>query len=308
MTYKDGDTLKSSKATKVENVGANIWDEQYTIYQNKYIMSGYIPVMPNTQYYINVRPSNGLYAYDKDKNEIAIITYNAGAFTTPDNTRFIVFRLTANYGTEYKNDIMLNKGATPLPYTPYVEPNTLSIPTDVQAIDGYGEGINDTCYNYVDWKKKQFVKRVGKVDMGTLNWTISNGIFVSDEITNIRAGEANKVPNIICSKYEACTMGESAEKTCTISSGNKVWVIDSNYTDTTTFKSAMSGVMLVYELATPEVIDISNMLVGGLKSISPISNVYTDTDKAILDVTYNVDTKAYIDKKIAELAATILNS
>ena len=154
---------------------------------------------------------------------------------------------------------MLTKGETAQPYRPFTR-NTLPIPEAVQALDGYGWGVNESVYNYIDFEKKQYVQRVGKVDMGTLNWTISNGIFVSDEITNIRNGEANKAPNAICSKYEAVTMGAIAEKTCTISSGGKVWVIDSTYTDAATFKAAMSGVMLYYELATPEVTDISDIL------------------------------------------------
>jgi hypothetical protein len=37
-------------------------------------------------------------------------------------------------------------------------------------------------------------------------------------------------------------------------------ICTSQYTDATTFKSAMSGVMLYYELATPEVTDISDLL------------------------------------------------
>lgn len=37
--------------------------------------------------------------------------------------------------------------------------------------------------------------------------------------------------------------------------------MDENYTDVTTFKSAMSGVLLYYELATEEVTDISDLLV-----------------------------------------------
>jgi hypothetical protein len=35
---------------------------------------------------------------------------------------------------------------------------------------------------------------------------------------------------------------------------------DSNYTDPATFKAAMSGVMFYYELATPEVTDITDLI------------------------------------------------
>ena len=39
--------------------------------------------------------------------------------------------------------------------------NSLSIPSNVQNLTGYGWGINDTCYNYIDFEDKKFVQNVG---------------------------------------------------------------------------------------------------------------------------------------------------
>ncbi len=47
--------------------------------------------------------------------------------------------------------------------------------------------------------------------------------------------------------------------------------------------------------------------VEGVKSIYPSMSLVTDTEGVPLDVTYNVDTKKYIDNKIAEVAAAIIN-
>ena len=47
--------------------------------------------------------------------------------------------------------------------------------------------------------------------------------------------------------------------------------------------------------------------VTGLKSISPTMNILTDTEGVIVNATYNVDTKKYIDRKFAELSQAILN-
>ena len=43
--------------------------------------------------------------------------------------------------------------------------------------------------------------------------------------------------------------------------------------------------------------------IEGVRSIYPTTTLYADTEGITLDVTYNVDTKKYIDKKIAEIAA-----
>ena len=61
--------------------------------------------------------------------------------------------------------------------------------------------------------------------------------------------------NFLCSKYtyngiaETSAMGDKA--TGLYRYGNTFRIKDTSYTDVASFKSAMSGVMLVYELATP---------------------------------------------------------
>ena len=47
--------------------------------------------------------------------------------------------------------------------------------------------------------------------------------------------------------------------------------------------------------------------VEGLKSISPNMTIFTDTAGVIINATYNVDTKTYIDRKFAELSQALLN-
>ncbi len=48
-------------------------------------------------------------------------------------------------------------------------------------------------------------------------------------------------------------------------------------------------------------------IVTGLKSISPNMTLLTDTNGVIINTTYNVDTKTYIDRKFAELSQALLN-
>ncbi|MEE0839179.1 MAG: hypothetical protein U0L72_01350, partial [Acutalibacteraceae bacterium] len=48
--------------------------------------------------------------------------------------------------------------------------------------------------------------------------------------------------------------------------------------------------------------------VEGLTSLSPNITVTTDTEGVVIDMTYNADTKMYIDNKLAEISTAIVNN
>ena len=75
---------------------------------------------------------------------------------------------------------------------------------------------------------------------------------------------------------------------------------DARFTDTTAFAEAMSGVQLVYELATPIVYDLTPTEVTTLLAQN---NIWADCGDSTVE--YRADTKLYIDKKIAALAAAM---
>lgn len=145
----------------------------------------------------------------------------------------------------------------------------IDIPTDVQSFDGYGEGAG-TASNYIDFESAQFVKKVHTIDLGTLNWEVqSTNRFVAylptDKIAK-PTGSYKTAANAVCSKYDnlpqdtlyANKVGVAIQATA----GTTVYVYDTTYTDATTFKSAMSGVTLCYELADEYVdrLDISDLI------------------------------------------------
>jgi len=119
----------------------------------------------------------------------------------------------------------------------------------------------------------ELVTRVGAVDLGTLTWTYETSGTVpffrsklpSDYATPTTAG----IDNLECAKYEAgpsATRGwyGSNERDKTVrpiyGQNYNVGVQDSTYTDAEAFKTAMSGVMLHYELATPTIMTIDQPL------------------------------------------------
>ena len=154
------------------------------------------------------------------------------------------------------------------PVTSIVSNETLNIPAQVQLLSGYGMGVNADCYNYIDFESKKFIQKVGIVDLGTLDWTKvsgKNNIFrVMSTPKSKRPINSSTLIKAVCSKYEIITFNilwaESKNGLAQPYDDDFIYIEDYNYTDATTFKSAMSGVYLVYELATPVETDISEYI------------------------------------------------
>ena len=107
-------------------------------------------------------------------------------------------------------------------------------------------------------------RRYGIVDLGTLNYTrvaVSGGgyYFLSEIMPTLKNQGANYDlwPNLIIGgNYDKIASaniatGTTNDKTYGGYDGGAIRIKDDSYTDAATFKSAMSGVYLVYELATP---------------------------------------------------------
>lgn len=94
------------------------------------------------------------------------------------------------------------------------------------------------------------------VDLGTLTYpekySVTQGtMFRSSTIDGAKL--ENNGTNFICSNYKASNQSNRANGTISIPSSGKIDIVDNRYADASTaeFKTAMSGVQLVYELATP---------------------------------------------------------
>lgn len=176
----------------------------------------------------------------------------------------LLFGSDNNVTCSYK-DICFHLSTLRTGYAPYKEPKAISFAST--ELLGAGEA-HDTIevvegdkiagiqrYNLVH------VKRVGTVDLGTLAWDYrpTPKWFSSDSMMNRIKIHTNysKIPNLVCSKYKVCSpytieQVESTDKAVAIGgNGYSVIIKDSSYTDATAFKTAMNGVILNYELATP---------------------------------------------------------
>lgn len=147
------------------------------------------------------------------------------------------------------------------------------IPEAIKALPGYGWSAG-TARNYVDYENKRYVQCVNSVDLGTLTWTAGGGIssqtvFIasSRKICGQKLSYNSAIAsNILCSKYLAKSQNEVWSDAAPVGIATNatidgyVYVNDTSYTDATAFKQAMQGVMLYYELETPIVTDISDLI------------------------------------------------
>ena len=278
--YQSG-KLESVNVASRKVVGFNQWDEEWEVggYNGtngnvwdvadriRSKSTNYIAIKPSTTYYNKSTASIYFFYYDKDKNYISYDAIsNNIAFTTPSNAYYIRFFVNATYGTTYNNDICINisdtaKNGTYEPYT-----STTYDFDSSKILRGIPKLSNGQMHYDGDVYESDgsVTRKYGVVDLGTLDWSYYNGVFYA----NI-PGKAykNTTKDCFCAKYVVAeTNAVNVNDASTImadkqlcgfrrSSGTSensyIYVEDSAYTDAQAFTTAMNGVYLVYELATP---------------------------------------------------------
>ena len=100
-------------------------------------------------------------------------------------------------------------------------------------------------------------RKFGVVDLGSLDWNYdSSAPRFMVGYSSAKPVSANSViGNLLCEKYTTISLndvyGENTNKAIAISTGSYISIVDKDYTNPQIFKTAMSGVYLIYELATP---------------------------------------------------------
>lgn len=215
---------------------------------------------------------NTSYAHDSSliKSEVGYVAnteYQAVA-TFVATTDFV--SLCTIVGMVY--DVQLELGDTATDYSPFYQTEYL-IPEAIKALPGYGWSAG-TAKNWVDYENKKYVQCIGSKDLGTLNWKLNTTSGVGEHFYGIvdrtkfkyLGAPGTTVHNILCSKYLTVPRSQNVfvDKTITLDGANtaisQIQVKDTAYTDAASFKQAMQGVILYYELANPIVTDISSLI------------------------------------------------
>lgn len=273
-------TIKNVKLVSHDMVGFNQWDEEWEsgsinssgvpyVLENAIRSKNYCRCLPNTSYYCHFGGSTNLYAvaiyfYDIDKNFISYDWYNAQTFTTPSNARYFKLRTNSEAVplTTYNYDICINlswSGWRNGQYEPYKK-NSYPLDTTIE-LRGIPK-LDSNNHLYFDGDEYssdgKVVRKYGVVDLGTLNYTAdhSNHRFYTTDLNTIikPTSSGSAKGNILCSHYETLSVNQILDNGNGIGVSNlgAISITDIGHIDDTAeqFKSAMSGVYLVYELAT----------------------------------------------------------
>ncbi|MBR3334318.1 MAG: collagen-like protein [Clostridia bacterium] len=132
------------------------------------------------------------------------------------------------------------------------------------------------------------------LDMGTLNWGKYNDSLkvYYCRITDMDETTAKAICSIYPVRASWTSLDSLEDKTAeTYPSIAAIYIHDEDYSDYTSFKAAMSGVQLVYELATPQTYQLTPVEVSTLLGTN---NIYADTGD--VEVQYRADTALFIQK------------
>ena len=178
-----------------------------------------------------------------DKNQPTIFSQATGAsisVTCPE----LWFYLSDENGNYIKSEFDGDSSLLSLPISTYFQ-----------------TGMKSARNTYDELTEKKAIQRISIVDLGTLNWLLRNTNTFYASFSAKGAGSDGAIGNIICAKYATSTYGKAfagtEDKIVGINSdGVYLCINDTAYTDAATFKSAMNGVMLAYEMATPIETDV----------------------------------------------------
>lgn len=259
--YNEGEVVNMN-VEGIKSVGFNAWDEEWEsgnfhpstgqpVANGNVIRSiNPIPVIGGETYYFNKGSYKTLHIYQYTASDafISHSEYNVNsAIVLTSETAYLRVSLT---GTTYNHDVCINlvhTGYRNGEYEPYVS-DEIALP----IADYFPNGMNAIGDVKDELTPTEAIQRIGVVDMGTLNWGLSSTMFyVVDSIFF----EGQK---LLCVKY-IHRAGYNNDKEI-YSIGGVLRVVDLSYTDVASFKAAMSGVMLYYELAEPIVTSIDKPL------------------------------------------------
>ena len=278
--YNAGELLSVEGLQSHDMVGFNQFDKNTMVVEGVYInndngaekseagalSTDFIPVIPNATYFINTEQTAGGWGawYDANKNYISGITGYVGVDpthkvkTAPNNAHYM--RLTCKWSNNGNVDTLCINLSNPTRNGEYEPYEKHSYPLDSSlTLRGIPklDASNNLYYDGDEYTSDGKVKRkYGVVDLGTLDWkTVSDAYMESlTAPQDIKSVDGREVANIICPLYQPIAlqpMQVGDDKRLAVKLGGKIFIRDSAYTDATAFKAAMSGVMLVYELATP---------------------------------------------------------
>lgn len=288
----------------LHRTGINIWDEEWELGDlntntgenypdnNRIRSKNYIPIKPETNYYVCSSVTGTVCYYDINKSYIGNrnIVAGGGIITTLSRAAFMRFSLNSAYGTTYNNDISINYPSADTDYHAY-DGNTYTV--DWQSTVGtvYGgtldvtTGVLTAIYGIATFD--------GSDDENIELYSNRNG-FTFRDLTGMASG--NFVSGL-CNQA-LVTIGDVTSHAVRYIGDSSIWLYaqdDLSITTVADMRTYLSTtpIQFVYELATPTTYQLTPQEIDTLLGTN---NVWCDTGDT--SVSYPADTKLYTEKEL----------
>lgn len=313
-SYNQG-SLLSFMGNGIKTTGKNLFNKENvtnggffaqdgTINSNpSYTYSDYIPILPNQKIVISGVMAGGAYTcfYDGNKNLISS-SQNQHGFPYIYDAKACYVRVSVRLTELDSCQIEIGDQATS--YEPYTS-STLSLPISTY----FPTGMKSAGTVYDELTPTKAITRTGVVDLGTLNWTdIDSNVFQTNSLASLI--KPSSVSSLLTPFHSAVEWPNlaSSTKAISVNANGIIRVKDTSYISALAFKTAMSGVYLYYELATPTEtavdLDLSfNAYENGTEQLLPVNGSVPSTSPIIADMTYLSidDAMEYIIDKLANV-------
>lgn len=221
---------------------------------------------------------------------------------TPTKDEFVVLQVYKASGVSSVN-LQLEIGSTATDYEPYSgQTIQVEFPSEAGTVYGGKLTVNED--------------GTGQLVVDRASATITSVTSVAEASTGIKYGstgnylsplaksEASSNRNV-SSMYKYRINAPSESGWFRIVSGVYIFIFDNRFTDLQTANAILASEkpQFVYELATPITYDLT---AAQVRTLLGQNNIWADTGD--VEVTYRADTKLYIDNKLSELVAQIVNS
>ena len=317
--YNAGEVM-NYKGTGIKTTGRNIWDEEWEVGSldgrtgqptegvTTFRSKNYCPIFGGTEYYlVSASFFINIFYYDKDKNFIVGKTFYGGnvVFTTPGNAAYFKVR-TDSPNNIYNHDICINLSDPAFngqyePYRSYIrdwrEVMKKYFPDGMTSLNGVKDFFNE----------RKAVRKFGVVDLGSLSYYKGGNVWIS-LIPDYKTNTPNVYVNAFTTKYtQTIANNEMSSVDCPnlkfyANAGGQVGGIgirDDAYTTAESFKAAMAGVLLFYELAEPvedifeKPLNLTYTVINGGSETSLATENSTQFEGSIA---YNKDYVAVVDE------------
>ena len=292
-----------------------------------------IPCKASTSYTVSADAKatrwQGFVWYDSNGDFISTDNLNSGVNigltkTSPSNAAYLIFNI-AGYpsanDTIAPSDVthfQLEEGSSSTAYAPYSNICPISGWTGTNVYHSGADTSDATTYSItfpseagtvysgtLDVTTGKLTVDWAMVDLGAKNWypsTAAGRTRFRTSITDIeRISSPNVRASLLCSNYPTKTANQTYQGITGVSlqqNSADIYIYDPQTESMTTeeFKSAMSGVQLCYELATPQTYQLTPTEVTTLLGDNTI---WADTGDT--EVEYRADLDLYIQRKMPEV-------